>query len=160
MNNYWEKELYPQFLLTIKSCTLSEITNFEIQRQLGNLTIRAISNFKFPRVSLEYVYDEDINIETEAPYGYYFISNDVKQKEINVILQRMKQYWIEFQISQERLFSNMYYDKDIRLHSPGNTLDKLIKMYTTFENAADKAEYAYYRVESNRPTIGAINKDE
>jgi hypothetical protein len=84
----------------------------------------------------------------------------VKQKEINVILQRMKQYWIEFQISQERLFSNMYYDKDIRLHSPGNTLDKLIKMYTTFENAADKAEYAYYRVESNRPTIGAINKDE
>jgi hypothetical protein len=92
MNNYWENNLYPQFLLTVDSCTLSEITNFEIQRQLGHLAIRAISDFKFPKVSLVYAYDEATNAATDAPYGYYFNSNEVGQREFNVILQRMKQY--------------------------------------------------------------------
>jgi hypothetical protein len=54
---------------------------------------------------------------------------------------------------------NAYYDKDIRLHSPGNTIDKLIKMFTTFKKNADKEEYNYYRVnESGRPTWGDVNE--
>jgi hypothetical protein len=158
MRNYWEKTLYPQFLLTIDDCTLSEFTNFEIQNQLGYLVIRAIEDFKFPKISLEYDFDEVINNDTDTAYGYYFISGEVKQKEFNVILARMKQYWIEFQMSQERLFSNVFYDKDIRLHSPGNTIAQLLKMYAKFRKAADTAEYNYGRVTDGRPSIGAINE--
>lgn len=156
MNNYWEKILYPQFLKGIDSCTLSDLTSYEIQDEIGNLAIRAISDFRFPRVSLEYSYDSDLNPDTSIPLGYYF-KEEVTQKEYNVILARMKQYWIEYQISQERLFANAYFDSEIRLHSPGNTIDKLIKLYDTFKKVADDSEYNYYREDRGVPLIGGIN---
>ena len=157
--NYWENHLYPQFLQTIDSCTLSEFTNFEIQNQLSYLVQRALVDFKFPQVDLSYDLDETLNDETMENFGYYFISNEVGQREFNVILARMKQYWVEFQISQERMFANAYYDRDIRLHSPGNTLDKLIKMLVTFREMADRAEFNYGRVsEEGTPSLGDINE--
>ena len=157
--NYWENHLFPQFLQTVNSCTLSSFTNFEIQNQLNYLTIRALNDFKFPKVSLAYAFDSAVNPLTEEAFGYYFISDIVAQPEFSVVLARMKQYWIEFQISQERLFANAYYDREIRLHSPGNTIDKLIKMYTTFKDAADKAEFDYGRIsETGTPSLGEINE--
>jgi hypothetical protein len=138
---------------------LSDFTNFEIQSQLSYLVIRAVNDFKFPKMSLAYDLDETVNEETQEPYGYYFTNTTVGQKEFNVVLARMKQYWIEFQISQERLFANAYYDRDIRLHSPGNTIDKLIKMFTTFKGAADIAEFNYGRVSSiGTAVLGDINE--
>ena len=92
MPNYWEQNLYPQFLQTIDSCTLSEFTNFEIQNQLAYLVRRALVDFKFPKVSLEFEFDSNENDNTMEPFGYYFVSNDVSQNEFNVILARMKQY--------------------------------------------------------------------
>ena len=113
----------------------------------------------FPKVSLKYEFDETLNDETMESFGYYFVSENISQKEFNVILARMKQYWIEFQISQERMFANAYYDRDIRLHSPGNTLDKLIKMLVTFREMADRAEFNYGRVSDiGDPTLGEINE--
>lgn len=159
MTKYWENTIFPQFLNTIEDYTLSKLTNFEIQNQLNYLAIRAINDFKFPRVSLDYVLDETPNPTTGEIYGYYFSDSDIGQKEFSVILARMKQYWIEFQISQERMFTNAYYDRDIRLHSPGNTIDKLIKMFTTFKARADRAEFNYNRVSSNGdPVLGEINE--
>lgn len=144
---------------SVDSCTLPQYNNEQIQDQLGYLVIRAITDFKFPRVSLAYDFDATINPKTEVAYGYYFISDELTQKEYNVILARMKQYWIEFQISQERLFANAYYDKEVRLHSPGNTIDKLIKMFVTFKNTADIAEFNYGRVsELGESTLGEINE--
>lgn len=143
---------------SVDSCTLSDFSNFEIQNQLGYLVIRAVNDFKFPKVKLDYAFDESLNPTTEEAYGYYFINDGITQKEFNVILARMKQYWVEFQISQERLFANAYYDKDIRLHSPGNTIDKLIKMFNTFKDTADIAEFNYGRVSlTGDPAIGDIN---
>ena len=92
MPNYWEENLYPQFLQTIDSCTLSEFTNFEIQNQLAYLVKRALVDFKFPKMPLTYEFDETLNDNTMEPFGYYFVSNNVGQKEFNVILARMKQY--------------------------------------------------------------------
>ena len=167
MSNYWENSLFPQFLSSIDSCTLSDFTTYQIQSELDGLAIRAIQDFMFPQYSLEYdivPYDKDvsatINPLTGIGYGYFFVNDNVGQKEYNVILARMKQYWVEFQISQERLFANAYYDKEIRLHSPGNTIDKLLKMFTTFEKLADKAEYKYNRTTlTGNSGIGEINDD-
>ena len=145
---------------SIDDCTLLELTNFEIQNQLGYLAVRAINDFKFPKIELDYLFDNDINSETGEAYGYYFVNDEVGQKEFNVILARMKYYWIEFQISQERLFSNLYYDREIRLHSPGNTIDKLLKMSTTFKQRADKAEFNYGRISViGDPALGEVNDD-
>lgn len=163
MASYWEDTLFPQFLSSIDSCTIAEYTDYDIQSELNKLAIRAIADFKFPRISLDYTWDDTENTDiTDIAKGYYFdeSSDSVTQKEYNVILARMKQYWIEFQISAERNFQNVYYDRDIRLHSPGNTLDKLDKMYKTFTKQADKAEYNYYRVNSSgTPKWGDINDD-
>ena len=158
MTNYWEEELFPQFLGTIDSCTILELTNYQIQSELNRLAIRAISDFKFPQIGLEYLYDDSENIETGEDKGYYFV-NDITQREYNVILARMKQYWVEYQISQERIFRNSYYDRDINSYSPGNMIDKLIKAYNTFKSAADTAEYNYGRVNTSKaPAIGDINE--
>lgn len=92
MLNYWEKHLFPQFLQSIDSCTLSDFSNFEIQNQLNYLVIRAIHDFKFPRYSLEYVLDETVSYVTGEINGYYFVDSRVGQAEFNVILARMKQY--------------------------------------------------------------------
>lgn len=159
MSNYWENNLFPQFLQSVDSCTLSDLTSYEIQSELAGIALRAVNDFKFPLYSLDYVFDTLKNDETGLEYGYYFVSEEVGQKEFNVILARMKQYWIQFQISQERLFANAYYDKDIRLHSPGNTIDKLIKMLTTFEAMAEKAEFDYgRRTDVGDPSLGEINE--
>ena len=158
-NNYWENHLFPQFLQSVDSYTLSDFTNFEIQNQVNYLVIRALNDFKFPKVDLSFEFDETENDNTMEPFGYYFNSNEVGQAELSVILARMKQYWIEFQISQERLFANAYYDRDIRLHSPGNTMDKLIKMFTTFRETADRAEFNYGRISGEgTPALGDINE--
>jgi hypothetical protein len=148
-------------LESIDSCTLSDLTNTILQDQLNMLAERAIADFKFPKYSLAYVYDSTVNPASGIPYGYYFTELDgpLTQKEYNVIVAHMKKYWVEFQISQERLFQNAYYDKDIRLHSPGNTLDKLDKMYKTFIGVALKAERDYSRVNTTGvPTWGDINE--
>jgi len=158
---YWEDTLFPQFLSSIDSCTLSDFTTYEIQSELGRLAVRAVADFKFPQYSLAYTFDATINTDvTDIALGYNFTSDDVGQREFNVIVARMKQYWIEYQISQERLFQNVYYDKEIRLHSPGNTIDKLIKMLKTFEQLADSAEYNYGRVTLvGEAAMGEINDD-
>lgn len=59
---------------------------------MGYLVVRAINDFKFPKVSLKYDFDSTINNTTGEAYGYYFISNEVTQREFSVILARMKQY--------------------------------------------------------------------
>jgi hypothetical protein len=155
---YWEDTLFPQFLNSVDSCTLSEYSNYQIQTQVGILATRAIADFKFPRVELTYTYDNEANAETAIEKGYYF-DNDITQKEVNVIVSRMKHYWVEYQISQERNFQNNYYDSSIRVHSSGNILHNLDKLLKTFKSLADKVEYNYYRVNSdNTPKWGSINE--
>lgn len=54
--------------------------------------IRALNDFKFPKVDLGFELDETLNEDTMEPFGYYFTSDEVGQAEFNVILARMKQY--------------------------------------------------------------------
>lgn len=155
---YWEGNIFPQFLSSITECTLSGMLFIDIQSVLNDLAIKAISRFKFPKNSIEYGLDLELNSETDIPYGYFFTSDAIGQAEFNVIVSRMKQLWVEHQISQERLLMNPYFDKNISFHSPGNTIDKLIKLLKTFEKFADDIEYDYNRVNpEGSPTLGDIN---
>ena len=68
------------------------MTSYQIQSELETLTFRAVADFMFPQYSLAYEivpYDKDvpatINPLTGIGYGYFFTSEDVGQKEYNVI---------------------------------------------------------------------------
>lgn len=89
--NYWENVIFSQFLLTISDCTLSELGDYDIEFQLNNLTKKALADFKFPQISLEYDYEIITDEEGNEFYKYYFI-NKITQREVNVVLARMKQY--------------------------------------------------------------------
>jgi hypothetical protein len=147
-------KLYAQFLSSISSYTLSQLSDDEIQAELFNLASRAIAAFKFPKVPLTYVEVENPNTGEIMPT----FNEDISQKELNVLLAHMKVLWIEFQISKEERTINLYYDDNVRTFSAANMIAQLNRMYENFVIAAKRAEYDYGRVATDgKPRIGDIN---
>lgn len=161
-NNYWSYCLHPLFLSSLSSCTFASYTDQELQNELDILVKRAIARFKFPKISLEYAHDNSIeNIELpvveRSTKGYYFINN-VGYREIEVILAWMKVYWLEYQLSKERNYENLYADKDVKAFSSGNLISAIEKAYSTMMFTARKVEEDYGRVGANgKPAIGDVN---
>jgi len=142
--------LYSQFLSSISSYTLAQLSDSEIQEELFNFAVRAITSFKFPKVALTYTFNE-------TEFQYYF-DNNVTQKELNVILSYMKVAWIDYVISKEERFQNQYYDDNVRTFSIGNLLAQLNRLYENLVEKAKNDEYNYGRVNSSgKPRIGDLN---
>jgi hypothetical protein len=120
-------------------------------QSLNQLAMRAIALFRFPRISLEYVIDDN---------GEGSFVNNVTMNELEVILAWMKVLWIEYQLSKERNYENLYADKDVKAFSSGNLISSITKGYTTFMDTARKKEEFYYRSDNGIPTIGDVNTDE
>lgn len=162
MSNYWNSCLYPLFLASVHSCTLASCTDQELQDELDILAKRAIAKFKFPKIDLSYDYDEAILDENkpvvERQKAGYFFKNEVSMREIIVLVAWMKVYWLEYQLSRERNFENLYADKDVKAFSSGNLIQSIEKAYTTMRLAARKDEEDYYRINADgRPALGDIN---
>lgn len=144
------EKLYDQFLSTVSSYTLTQLTNDDIQAELFNLVERSIAAFKFPKISLAYTLNED-------DYVHYF-TETLTQKEINVILAYMKLFWVEYQISNEQRFLTQYYDDKVRTFSQGNVMAQLNRLHENFIENAKRTEYEYGRVaQDGRPNIGKLN---
>lgn len=142
--------LYSQFLSSISSYTLTQLSDSEIQAELFNFAVRAIATFKFPKVALTYTFNDTDD-------KYYF-DNNVTQRELNVILAHMKVTWIEYVISKEERFQNQYYDDSVRTFSAGNLLAQLNRMYENFVEKAKFEEYNYSRVNAlGKPRLGDFN---
>ena len=162
MNNYWNSCLYPLFLASLNSCTLASYTDQELQDEIDILAKRAIAKFKFPKVDLSYDYDETILDETkpvvERQKAGYFFKNEVGMREFIVIIAWMKVFWLEYQLSREKNYENLYADKDVKAFSSGNLITSIEKAYTTMRTAARKDEEDYYRINADgKPAIGDIN---
>lgn len=142
--------LYNQFLSSISSYTLIQLSDFEIQQELFNLAERSIASFKFPKISLVYTFNEDEQIHQ--------FNEDITQKEKNIILAYMKLFWIEYQISKEERFQSQYYDNNVRTFSHANMMAQLNRMQENFSKAAKQAEYDYSRIAiDGKPRVGDIN---
>lgn len=153
---YWSSDLYPLFLRGLSSCTYVSFTDQEIEDELSGLARRAIARFKFPKVSLEYAFDESADNDGNVR-GYYFVQEPT-MLELNVVLAWMKVYWLEFQLSKERNYENIYADKNVTAFSSGNLITAIDKAYNTMRIEARKCEEDYGRVNKNgRPAIGDIN---
>lgn len=146
--------LYNQFLSSVSSYTLAQLSDDEIRAELFNLTQRSLAMFKFPKMALTYTADENPHTGEIT----YIFDNDVTQRELNVVLAYMKVLWIEFQISKEERLRNQYYDDNVRTFSAANMIAQLNRMYENFLARAKDEEYNYGRVNSvGRPRLGDIN---
>lgn len=153
---YWSSDLYPLFLRTVSSCTYVSLTDAELENELSGLARRAIARFKFPKISLNYGFDTTMD-EEGIPLGYYF-EEDPSMLELNVILAWMKVYWLEYQLSKERNYENVYADKNVTAFSSGNLISSMEKAYNALRTEARKCEEDYGRINKNgKPAIGDIN---
>lgn len=155
---YWDELLYPEVLATIRGQRYLMMTDKEIADELIALAKRAINNFLFPNVTLNYAFTSDPDNEV-MPKRYYFTDDGVGDKEVAVLVAWMKFFWTDFIIASADNFQNLYYDSNIKSYSPGNTLHNLMKAKEEYESTAREIESRYYRTSDGQPTIvGTIDE--
>ena len=147
-NNLWQETLYPLFLTTLSSCTLTQYTDAELEHELGNFARRAIARFMFPRISLQYTQDEANN---------YMFVHDVTDKELEFIVAYMNVLWLEYQLQKERHYENVYVDKDVKAFSSGSLITAITKALESHNLRARKIEEHYYRSENGQSTLEDLN---
>ena len=145
---------YNQVLNTMKSNTIAEMSDNDIVQMLDMMLFRAIADFRFPDVSLDF-------IETENPrtgnLENAFVEN-VTQRELNVLLVLVKQYWLEQQLDNENQFASLYYDKDVKTYSAANLLKQINDRYEKSIQESRMAQYNYSRGHGKDIRLGAINE--
>lgn len=141
--------VFAQALDTLKSNTLAEMTDSDITAYLNTLLFRAIADFRLPRIALDY---QEVAGET----GSYQFINNITQREINVLLELMKYYWIKHQIDDESRFEDLFYDKDVKTYSKGNLLAKLNERLKMAKTDVKEAQYNYSRVLDGKSTLEAL----
>jgi hypothetical protein len=144
------KSLYPQILDSLKSNTLAEMTDHDIQLYFDNLIRRAVGDFLFPRIDLSYGL-----VSQSDPDDLAFV-NDITQKEINVLLTLIKRFWLEQQIDDEEKMEQRYFDASIKTHSQANMLVSLRQRYVDAIKECEVAQHNYSRSVNNKPTVGDI----
>ena len=161
--------LYPSIRATIRGSYYGIITEDFIDEECYHLAKRAISAFKFPRISTDYktfyaVRQEDgtlkeVDQEEEGaiPHGKFI--NTLTDAEIEVIIAWMKVYWCENQISNADNFDDMYTDANIKTFSRANAVAQNTKLMAEYRNYARDLENRYSRINTERrPSLGDINE--
>ena len=54
MNNWTFKKIYRYFLAFVQSCTFADLLDDELEEELYKFLTRALADFRFPQVDLEY----------------------------------------------------------------------------------------------------------
>lgn len=152
MNKSWDTTLFPLFLSSLSSCTLASYTDEELNSELNNFAMRAIARFRFPRVSLDWITGQNnINVFSDENIGI---------KEFDVIVAWMKVMWLEYQLSKERNYENLYADKDVKAFSSGALISSIAKALAEMTLAARKTEEFYYRADNKgNAVIGEVNDE-
>ena len=153
-------DVYSQFLNTLSSDGLAELSDADITAYLDELMIRAIADFSFPYVSLTYTHTDDVVYSEDALYEGYYFDNVVTQREINVLIVMVKSYWLEHNLDDDSLFGLVYFDRDVRTYSAGNKIKAMQSRYELSQEAVKKALNKYYAVEDDLPSIETIYDDE
>lgn len=166
----WDDVLYAPFRATIRGEYYGVVSQDFIDEECYNLALRAISAFKFPKISTEYVTFYAIRAEdgslveankeddNAVPHGKFI--NDLTYAEIEVLIAWMKVYWCENQISNADNFDDMYTDANIKTFSRANAVDKNLKLMSEYRSYARDLENRYSRINDLRkPSLGDINDE-
>lgn len=170
---YWDDVLYKPMAATIRGSYYGVITQDNLDEELFYIAKRAVNTFKFPRIKLDYTVfyavrsDEDDNAleevnenaEDAVPHAYF--TNNITDKEIEVLLAWMKVYWIENLLSNADDFENIYTDSTIKTFSRANLIQQNTTRYKQFLEQAHEIETRYSRVTAlGAATMGSINSDD
>lgn len=163
--------LYAPFRATIRGSYYGVVTEDFIDEECYYLAIRAISAFKFPKISTDYktfyairqddgsLEEVDANEEGAVPHAYF--NNELTYAEIEILIAWMKVYWCENQISNADNFDDMYTDANIKTYSRANAVDKNMKLMAEYRSYARDLENRYSRINDNhKPSLGDVNSDE
>lgn len=133
--------VYDAFLarITADDWILEEDFDFVLQDWQQFLDM-AIFRFKYPRVGLDTVMDED---------GNMMFSSDLNRDEIQLLAMYMKHEWLKRTLSDWQKVHTLYPDKDF---SYANFLDKLVKLEATVAEEIHHAEGIYDRSRNKRPS--------
>ena len=148
-------DLYSQVLGTLRSNSFAEMSDDQLTNYFDDLAIRAIADFRFPKISLSY------SITTDA-YGndVYSFENDITQYEINVLIVLMKKFWIEMQMDDENHYAVLYYDRDVKTSAGASMVNSMNKRYDTAKQEAKTAQYNYSRIDSKGNIgVGSVYDD-
>lgn len=136
-------EVYNSFLFQIEDSRWENMSRWEMEMDLKQLFLYAISWFKFPRVSLD-----TITIKNEDDEDIEVFENElVSNSEIQVIVAYMKYIWIERLVNTGENLRPMYSERDF---SPAKMLNELRGKAEDQLNIAKKLEARYYRSINNK----------
>lgn len=163
--------LYPPFRAIIRGAYYGVVTQDFVDEECYNLALRAISAFKFPKVSTDYntfyaIRQDDgslkrVDKDTDGAIAHGEFVNDLNYAEIEVLIAWMKVYWCENQISNADNFEDMYTDANIKTFSRANAVDKNMKLMAEYRSYARELENRYSRVNSeHKPSLGDVNNDD
>lgn len=110
-----------------------------VLRDWEQLLEMAIFRFKYPRVGLEIITDDE---------GVSVFSNDLTRDEVQLLALYMKHEWLKRTLSDWQKIHTLYPDKDF---SYANFLDKLIKLEATVSDEVHRAEGIYDRSRDKKP---------
>lgn len=113
-----------------------------VERDWREMLKWAISQFKYPRVSLEI--EEVQGAEDSVPV----FKEDLTDAEIQLLAVYMKQAWIQRCIASWENIRQLYADKDF---SQANMLDKLNKLNASIQVQVKHAEGKYDRARDHKP---------
>ena len=112
----------------------------EINEDWKSLLMSAVSWFKFPRVSLDFVTDEDT--------GEVNFNEDLSNEEIQILATYMKCEWLNRTILTWENVKPLYDERDF---SQANLIDKFRQMLEMEKKNAARLEAIYYRAIKRKP---------
>lgn len=112
----------------------------DIQQDWKSLLQGALPWFKFPRVSLDIIVDEEDGIEK-------FV-DDLSNEEIQILASYMKCEWLNRTILTWENVKPLYEERDF---SQANLIDKFNQMLAAEKKNAAHLEAVYYRSIKRRP---------
>ncbi|WP_431785791.1 hypothetical protein [Paenibacillus lactis] len=125
-------DIYDRFLVKITDYELAELVDNEIENQLHKYLIGAISDFKYASKKLA---NRD---EVKSMFN-----EDLKDIEKEILAKFMIVHWLSPQILRLENVRNELGNKDFKLYSPANFLDKISKVRSDLRAEANQ-DMVYY----------------
>lgn len=150
--------IYEYFLSTISSCTFADLLDDELDEEMKRFLLRALVDFRFPQVSLDYGTVLDENQEV---VNYKFTDENFGQREVNVLLAYMRKYFFEWILAREKNFELRYYDADTKTSSQSEMVKQISNSLKLAISEAEQASYNYGRTtKDHKVRIGSVNEDD
>lgn len=105
-------EVFKIYLSIVKEDLYTLYDEEVLTEELSSLLIRAITNFEYSKVSLEYEVEYDS--DNDNIKNYTFI-NTLTNAEIVLLAEMMASYWLEDHLFDSRLATAVYIDKDFSI---------------------------------------------